>query len=62
MDRFTLTIELGNDAMLTGQDIATALRKVAGQVAVQLEGEIKMADCAKIRDANGNTVGLWEVS
>ena len=55
-DKFTLKIELGNDAMLSRRDVARALRKVADR----LRNEDR--DDAKILDDNGNSVGEWELS
>ncbi len=55
---FTLTIELGNDAMQDGTDVASALRSVAKRV----DGDsFTRVDGRKIMDANGNSVGTWEV-
>ena len=49
---FTLTIELGNDAMRSKRDVAKALEVVADRLRSQVaEG--------KIRDVNGNTVGSF---
>lgn len=54
MDEFTLTLRLGNDAMQTPEDIATALRRLAG-----LLDEYGF-DCGQsILDQNGNKVGEW---
>jgi hypothetical protein len=50
LDRFTLTIDLGNDAMQSHTDIADALRNV---IAALYRGQTQ----GKVRDANGNTVG-----
>lgn len=50
MPEFTLTIELGNDAMQTDVDLADTIHKVAREVA---DG---WSD-GDVRDANGNTVG-----
>lgn len=50
--RFTLAIELGNDAMETRAHVARALRGVAQRVSA---GETEGA----IQDVNGNTVGRW---
>jgi hypothetical protein len=58
--RFTLEIELGNDAMTTGYNVAAALRRVSGQVAELVKKDLPGAEGA-IRDVNGNTVGKWEV-
>jgi DUF917 family protein len=52
---FTLTIELGNDAMRSKRDVAKALEVVADRLRSQVaEG--------KIRDVNGNTVGSFAYS
>lgn len=50
---FTLTVEMGNDAMRTPVDLADAVAAVARRVAV---GE-RVGD---VRDLNGNTVGNYE--
>ena len=59
MMTFRLKIELGNDAMQNGHDIATALRTVIAQL--DLYGDVT-AISSNIRDLNGNTVGDWKVS
>lgn len=56
MGTFTLTIELGNDAMQTGADVARALREVADRAEWSLVGHMA------IMDDNGNRVGSWFVS
>lgn len=56
--QFTLTIELGNDAMQDGRDVMKALAQVAAKIA---HNTMKLVDSGKIRDINGNTVGQWEV-
>lgn len=61
MDKFTLTIELGNEAMQTGADIATALREVADKMDSAYGHHAIEADNGRIRDLNGNTVGKWWV-
>jgi hypothetical protein len=53
MDRFTLTIDLGGDAMQTGSDVARALHKLA----VRLDNTV--SDAGSIMDDNGNTAGAW---
>lgn len=57
-DTFTLTIELGNDAMQAPEDVARALRRVA----VDVERVEFTPLPVHVRDANGNTVGRWEVT
>lgn len=49
---FTLEITLGNAAMKSREDLASALRKVAGELC---DG----SDSGRIRDVNGNTVGTY---
>jgi len=56
--KFTLTIELGNEAMRTRGHLAAKLKEVAKDVlsspaTVKNEGR-------KLRDINGNTVGEWK--
>lgn len=50
---FTFTLELGNAAMMTGDDVARALRIAAAEVD---DGDTT----GRVRDENGNTVGRWE--
>jgi len=52
--KFTLDIDLGNDAMRSPEDIAHALETVAHRLRNESDG-----DTAPIRDTNGNTVGEW---
>lgn len=54
MDTFTLNIDLGNDGMRDGFDIADALRQVAAKLDLG-------ATSGKIADNNGNTVGKWSI-
>jgi hypothetical protein len=49
---FNLTIDGGNDAMQTGDDVAAALRTIADKIAA---GDWT----GGVRDENGNTVGDW---
>jgi hypothetical protein len=58
--KFTLEIDLGNDAMQTGSDVAAALRRLAVKLSDSLFDE--GADHGRIMDLNGNKVGTWEVS
>ena len=59
MPQFILKITLGNDAMQTGNDIAIALRNVAG--ILYDRDIIKHIEPSKIMDFNGNAVGSWQV-
>lgn len=58
--RFRVEIELGNDAMLTGADLAQALAKV-GDV-LRHYADLPVGLALNIKDANGNTVGRWRVT
>jgi hypothetical protein len=62
-DQFSLTIELGNDAMQSTTDVADALRAVADYIAGigDLPDGDWHLDAGSVRDMNGNTVGSWEV-
>lgn len=57
--KFTLEIELGNEAMRTGEDVLNAIHQsVAGGDFRSLDD----SDGGTVRDASGNTVGKWEVT
>jgi hypothetical protein len=58
--RFTLEIELGNDAMQTGYNVARAMREASNHVAELVKKDLPGAE-GRIRDVNGNTVGKWQV-
>jgi len=56
MERFDLSIILGNDAMQTAGDIARALRDVASRLEAGEAGQ------HSIRDDNGSNTGIWELA
>jgi hypothetical protein len=58
MDEFYLSIELGNAAMQTPDQVAVALREVADKLTDR--GDFAFPEGGKLRDYNGNTVGEWE--
>jgi hypothetical protein len=60
LGKFVLEIELGNDAMQTGSDIASAIRRVADHV--EEMGTAVVAFKETIRDLNGNSVGYFKVT
>ena len=64
--KFTLTIELGNEAMSDGAAIAAALRKEASVIEHYDEGGLARWDgkglSSSFRDTNGNKVGKWKVT
>ena len=53
--RFTLSIDMGNDAMRTPVDLANALADVAHKL------ENWGRDQGSVYDANGNKVGSFEI-
>ena len=57
MAQFTLTIEMGNAAMLTYADIAQATRRIFADFANR--PDLLQDDAGRIYDANGNKVGTW---
>jgi len=61
MPRFVLSIDLGNDAMCTGSDIADRLRTIADEI--QDNGDMQQYHPVyRISDINGNKVGHYEVT
>jgi hypothetical protein len=56
---FTLTIDLGNDAMQTPQDVAEALRGIAEDLDERVG---VFPERRGVRDGNGNTVGRYFVT
>jgi|SRR5882762_7538371 len=68
--QFTLTIELGNEAMRTAEDIGYALRQTAArleelaQYTEEEDGSFTLLSSTSrvIPDGNGNRVGKWEVT
>jgi hypothetical protein len=60
--KFQLHIDLGNAAMQDNHDVAKALRDVADRLSkFTSSGWSPYALEGKIKDANGNIVGSWEV-
>ena len=62
--KFTLEIELGNEAMQRYPEIAKAIQSslLTYHDAVSLSGAVMAEDSGTVRDENGNTVGRWEVA
>jgi len=62
MTQFILKITLGNEAMITGYDIAGALSEVIEQLKT---GEYSLSGFKgygwNIKDVNGNAVGTWQM-
>jgi hypothetical protein len=58
--KFTLTIEMGNDAVQTAEDIAGILDDTSQ--GIRDDGELISDFKFSVRDANGNTVGHWMVT
>ena len=59
--KFFLEIELGNDAMLTAEDIATALLRTKTAVEHSTVGAMKSQGPGKVYDRNGQPVGRWGI-
>jgi hypothetical protein len=60
--KFVVEIELGNDAMRTGDDVADALKKIAKHVAQYDDIECGIysdIENRKVYDVNGNKVGTY---
>ena len=57
---FTLTIEMGNEAMQTYADIAQATRRIFADFA-RREGEDVEEDAGRVYDLKGNKVGTWSI-
>ena len=61
MDKtFNVTINLGNAAMQTGQDIGKALTNLSNGVFGIFN--FTTNDSGVVKDTNGNTVGTWQVN
>lgn len=58
--KFTLEIELGNDAMQNGRDVALALKRLGAKLVDHRFDD--GTDHGKIMDLNGNSVGTWDIS
>jgi len=59
MSKFILEITLGNDAMQTGDHINHIMRRVAHSISGLHYTNI---GTGTVKDANGNTVGYYEVT
>jgi len=63
--KFTLEIELGNEAMQTPSQVGRALKYVAGGLLdpdTRGENKFGVYDDGAIKDSNGNQVGSWVVT
>lgn len=61
--KFTLEIELGNDAMQTAQDVLIAMSQTFYQChRMDAYHSLNKPETGLLRDINGNTVGKWEVT
>lgn len=56
--KFTLEIELGNDAMQSAEDVFDAIEHCGDTNPTPFQG----GESNIIRDLNGNKVGKWEVT
>ena len=64
MTKFTIEIEIGNDAMQTGQDVIAALQALDvldwSETLSDISDNVKGAR-GQILDTNGNRIGEWRV-
>ena len=58
--RFTVDINLKNDAMQTDADVADALSRVIHQLD-RHSGPLMVGESRRILDINGNLVGWWQI-
>jgi hypothetical protein len=59
---FKMEVELGNEAMQSGLDVAHALVRTAGRIDRAVGRDpLASGEQGVVMDANGNTVGSWEV-
>jgi hypothetical protein len=58
--KFTLEIEMGNEAMRTYADIASATRRIFADFSHR--SDVVDDDEGRIYDANGSKVGKWDLS
>ena len=56
-EKFTLEIDLGNDAMMSADHLIDALTQLADRLGCIEYGKTT----GKIQDRNGNSVGKWEL-
>ena len=56
--KFSVEIDLGNDAMRSELDLADALARIAKQI--KFYSACHIATDGKVKDVNGNTVGRWK--
>jgi hypothetical protein len=60
-DTFVLKIQLGNEEMQSGIDVANALRSTAAENLNRISGKLAAGEYGYVIDANGNNVGSWEI-
>jgi hypothetical protein len=61
MPQFILKIDLGNEEMKEGNDIAWTLRQIATDIQFLHDANRTLEKQRTIRDINGNVVGHYEV-
>ena len=61
MPKFILEIDLGNEAMNCGYDIAETLKKISDHIYGNGLNPFEPSE-TKLRDINGNLVGKYEVT
>jgi hypothetical protein len=58
--KFTLEIEMGNEAMQSYADIAYSVQRIFADFRLR-QGDVEDGETGRIYDANGNRVGTWNI-
>jgi hypothetical protein len=61
MPKLVIEIALGSDAMQTAAEAGYAVNRALIEQSASAIDPLNAHECGAIRDANGNTVGKWEV-
>jgi hypothetical protein len=63
--KLTVSVEIGNDAMMTGDELAAAVKRASKSIKNIYEGGEPIGEATfirnNIRDDNGNRVGWWGI-
>lgn len=63
--KLTISVEIGNDSMMTGDDLAAAVKRASKSIKNIFEGGEPVSGATispnTIRDDNGNRVGWWGI-
>lgn len=59
--KLVVELELGNDAVLTGSDLAVYLVKIADVLTGTSRKALEARPGQSVRDINGNRIGEWRI-